>query len=132
VQPCHGAARGQDGFRLSLWGFDPDGDHYRLTREFSGRRITSHARGIDARDQGTGAAPHTAESFWRRTARWRKRSSLGGQWCAERSAGCRQADESRDPAQEAGAREPGQNFKITVRVHYSDGTDRDVTNLGSS
>ena len=24
---CHGAARGQDGFRLSLWGFDPEGDH---------------------------------------------------------------------------------------------------------
>ena len=21
---CHGAARGQDGFKLSLWGFDPD------------------------------------------------------------------------------------------------------------
>ena len=23
---CHGAARGKDGFRLSLFGFDPDGD----------------------------------------------------------------------------------------------------------
>ena len=36
---CHGAARGKDGFRLSLFGFDPDGDYFRLTREFSGRRI---------------------------------------------------------------------------------------------
>jgi hypothetical protein len=27
---CHGAARGKDGFRLSLFGFDPDGDHHRL------------------------------------------------------------------------------------------------------
>ena len=36
---CHGAARGKDGFRLSLFGFDPDGDHYRLTREMIGRRI---------------------------------------------------------------------------------------------
>ena len=35
---CHGAARGKDGFRLSLFGFDPDGDHYRLTREMPGRR----------------------------------------------------------------------------------------------
>jgi len=35
---CHGAARGKDGFRLSLFGFDPDGDHYRLTREINGRR----------------------------------------------------------------------------------------------
>ncbi len=37
---CHGAARGKDGFRLSLFGFDPDGDWYRLTREMSGRRIS--------------------------------------------------------------------------------------------
>ena len=36
---CHGAARGKDGFRLSLFGFDPDGDYYRLTREIGGRRI---------------------------------------------------------------------------------------------
>src|SRR5204862_4717507 len=36
---CHGAARGKDGFRLSLFGFDPDGDHYRLCRELNGRRI---------------------------------------------------------------------------------------------
>src|SRR5262249_22553723 len=39
VGGCHGAARGKDGFRLSLFGFDPDGDHYRLTRELNGRRI---------------------------------------------------------------------------------------------
>lgn len=36
---CHGAARGKDGFRLSLFGFDPAGDHHRLTRELPGRRI---------------------------------------------------------------------------------------------
>src|SRR3954462_14735562 len=39
VGGCHGAARGKDGFRLSLFCFDPDGDHYRLTRELNGRRI---------------------------------------------------------------------------------------------
>ncbi len=36
---CHGSARGKDGFRLSLFGFDPEGDYYRLTREQIGRRI---------------------------------------------------------------------------------------------
>ena len=36
---CHGSARGQDGFNLSLFGFDPQGDHYRLTKELAGRRI---------------------------------------------------------------------------------------------
>src|SRR5438477_550127 len=33
VGGCHGSSRGKDGFRLSLFGFDPDGDYYRLTRE---------------------------------------------------------------------------------------------------
>ena len=36
---CHGSARGQDGFHLSLYGFDPKGDHFRLTSEMAGRRI---------------------------------------------------------------------------------------------
>nr|WP_148080658.1 DUF1549 and DUF1553 domain-containing protein [Roseimaritima ulvae] len=36
---CHGAARGKDGFRLSLFGFDPDGDYHRVTREIGARRI---------------------------------------------------------------------------------------------
>ena len=36
---CHGSARGQDGFHLSLYGFDPKGDHFRLTTEMAGRRI---------------------------------------------------------------------------------------------
>src|SRR5690606_28574404 len=36
---CHGSSRGKDGFRLSLFGFDPAGDYFRLTREQAVRRI---------------------------------------------------------------------------------------------
>jgi hypothetical protein len=36
---CHGAARGKDGFHLSLFGYDPEGDYFRLTRQIVGRRI---------------------------------------------------------------------------------------------
>ncbi len=36
---CHGAARGKDGFRLSLFGYDPGGDYQRITREIGIRRI---------------------------------------------------------------------------------------------
>ncbi|MEO1615764.1 MAG: DUF1549 and DUF1553 domain-containing protein [Planctomycetota bacterium] len=36
---CHGAARGKDGFNLSLFGFDPKGDYDRITREIGFRRI---------------------------------------------------------------------------------------------
>ena len=43
---CHGSSRGKDGFRLSLFGFDPAGDHYRLTREQIGRRINLAPFGV--------------------------------------------------------------------------------------
>src|SRR5207248_2190371 len=36
---CHGKARGQNGFQLSLLGFDPDFDFSALTQEARGRRI---------------------------------------------------------------------------------------------
>ena len=35
---CHGAPSGKDGFRLSLWGHDPDFDFEQLTRNVSARR----------------------------------------------------------------------------------------------
>ena len=36
---CHGAVRGQNGFRLSLFGADPLADRERILREANGRRI---------------------------------------------------------------------------------------------
>ena len=36
---CHGAAAGKDGFHLSLFGYDPAGDYFRLTRQIVGRRV---------------------------------------------------------------------------------------------
>src|SRR5579859_2593127 len=57
---CHGAARGKDGFRLSLFGYDPDGDHFRLTRELSGRRLDlAVPQSSLAVEKSTGAVPHT-------------------------------------------------------------------------
>ncbi len=57
---CHGAARGKDGFRLSLFGFDPAGDYFRLTREVPGRRINL-ATPDDCllMAKATGAVPHS-------------------------------------------------------------------------
>src|SRR5436190_15221437 len=36
---CHGKGAGQNGFRLSLRGYDPERDFASLTREYAGRRI---------------------------------------------------------------------------------------------
>ncbi|MCE9608260.1 MAG: DUF1549 and DUF1553 domain-containing protein [Planctomycetia bacterium] len=38
--PCHGSQSGKAGFKLSLRGYDPEGDYTILTRQARGRRIT--------------------------------------------------------------------------------------------
>ncbi|MBK8270492.1 MAG: hypothetical protein IPK83_20225 [Planctomycetes bacterium] len=57
---CHGSARGQDGFHLSLFGYDPAGDYQTLTRELPGRRLNP---ALPAESllllKATGAVPHT-------------------------------------------------------------------------
>ena len=37
--PCHGKQRGQNGFQLSLFGFDPDFDYHSVATEDRGRRV---------------------------------------------------------------------------------------------
>src|SRR5205823_10151737 len=36
---CHGAAAGKNGFKLSLRGYDDEGDYRMLTRQVLGRRV---------------------------------------------------------------------------------------------
>ena len=36
---CHGKAEGQNGFKLSVFGFDPDGDYSAIVKEAHGRRL---------------------------------------------------------------------------------------------
>lgn len=40
---CHGTPSGKSGFRLSLWGSDPDLDYQQLTRDAFGRRTNAFA-----------------------------------------------------------------------------------------
>ena len=40
---CHGKAEGQNGFKLSVFGHDPEGDFRALTKESRGRRISPAA-----------------------------------------------------------------------------------------
>ena len=37
---CHGRADGQNGFHLSLFGYDPEGDHRSMTRDLGERRLS--------------------------------------------------------------------------------------------
>ena len=60
VGSCHGAARGKDGFRLSLFGFDPQADYHRLTREEAARRLNlAFPETSLLIEKAIGAVPHT-------------------------------------------------------------------------
>ena len=128
---CHGAARGKDGFRLSLFGYDPDGDHFRLARELSGRRLDlAVPQASLAVEKSTGAVPHTGG----------KRFDPASEMCQNLvgwiAANC-PADPPTVPVctaldiypKQAVLDGEGATQQVTVVASYSDGTDRDVTSL---
>ena len=128
---CHGAARGKDGFRLSLFGFDPDGDYMRITRELPGRRIDLAVPEASLLiEKSIGVVPHTGGK------RFERDSELCNTLVEWINAGC-----PKDPAEIAtcvgleiyprdGVLDgEGSQQAVTARAKYSDGTDRDVTSL---
>ena len=128
---CHGAARGKDGFNLSLFGFDPDGDYQRLTREQATRRINL-------------ALPHESLMLTKATG---KVAHTGGTRFKEDSDSYKTVVrwlESGAPSDPPTVATPvsvdiypkqmvlegeGATHQLTVRAKYSDGTDRDVTGI---
>ncbi|MDA1016519.1 MAG: DUF1549 domain-containing protein [Planctomycetota bacterium] len=128
---CHGAARGKDGFRLSLFGFDPDGDHYRLTREIPGRRINlAIPQDSLVIEKSVGRVPHTGGG------RFDADSELNQTLIRWLEAGA-PADQGEVPKVQSVEIYPqgavmdgeGTTQQLTVRAQYSDGTNRDVTSL---
>ena len=128
---CHGAARGKDGFRLSLFGFDADGDHFRITRELPGRRIDLAVPEASLLvEKAVGAVPHTGG---KRFALDSEECGLLVEWISN--------NVPQDPAdvpsctsldiypKQAVLDGEGETQRVTVRAGYSDGTVRDVTKL---
>jgi hypothetical protein len=129
---CHGAARGKDGFRISLFGFDPEGDHYRLTREMVGRRINlAIPSDSTLLEKAIGAVQHTGGK------RFEPSSELYRTIHSWIEAGAANDDVSKlskvvgvDLYPKAAVLDgKGSTQQMTVRARYSDGTDRDVTGL---
>ncbi|MAS95097.1 MAG: cell surface protein [Verrucomicrobiales bacterium] len=129
---CHGSARGQDGFMLSLFGYDPDGDHFRLTREMAGYRINLAIPEESLLvEKSIEAVPHTGGKLFEKGD-----SSYNAmvEWIKDGAKN----DDSKTVAkvtelylyppklvlEGAGAKQ-----QLTVRAKYSDGHDRDVTHL---
>ncbi len=128
---CHGAARGKDGFRLSLFGFDPDGDHYRISRELPGRRMNlALPEESLLMTKSVGSVPHTGgkrfgtdTEYYATMLRWLQ---AGGNNDVGEIPQVLSVELYPPAAVLDGADSTQQ---LTVRAKYSDGTDRDVTNL---
>ncbi|HKB40453.1 MAG TPA: DUF1549 domain-containing protein [Gemmataceae bacterium] len=128
---CHGAARGKDGFRLSLFGFDPEGDHYRLTREFNGRRINLALPAESLLlEKATGKVPHTGGERFKDTSEFHAAII---RWL-EAKAPLDPPDVAKPVSVDIYPKNAvldgkGATQQMVVRAKYSDGTERDVTGL---
>jgi hypothetical protein len=129
---CHGAARGKDGFRISLFGFDPEGDHFRLTREMIGRRVNLAVPSDSTLlEKATGAVQHPGGKRFEPTSELYR--TIHG-WI---EAGAPNDDVSKLPKvvgvdlypRSAVLDGQGATQQLTLRARYSDGSDRDVTSL---
>ncbi len=128
---CHGSSRGKDGFRLSLFGYDPDGDHFRLTREAIGRRINlALPEESLLLEKSLNRVPHTGgerfkvdSQFHRTLLAWLKAG-------APKDSGevAKVVRLEINPLQSV-LEGTGEAQQLNVRAFFSDGTDRDVTAL---
>jgi hypothetical protein len=126
--PCHGKAGGQNGFGLSLLGFDPEADYDGLTKEARGRRVfPAAAEQSLLLLKPVGAVPHAGgvrlerdSTAYRVLRRWIARGMPFG--------------DARDPVVDRIDVFPDRRTlprqgeqQLVVTAHYSDGTTEDVT-----
>ncbi|CAN5149214.1 DUF1549 and DUF1553 domain-containing protein [soil metagenome] len=129
---CHGKSEGQNGFRLSLLGFEPTDDYEYLVREARGRRLFPAAphHSLLLR-KASGELPHGGGSRvgrdswdYRAIVRWMEQGMPYG--------------EASDPTvvqisvfPESRIVNPGATQQLAVAAHYSDGSLRDITGIAS-
>jgi len=126
---CHGSSRGQDGFGLTLFGFDPRRDYQEIVYEMSGRRVN-----LARPDQSflllksMEEVPHTGGKLFDRNS---KSFATIKEWIEN--------GVPEDPAETATVvgidilpgslllEGKGAKHQLIVRARFSDGTDRDVS-----
>jgi len=130
---CHGAARGKDGFMISLFGYDPNGDYHRVTREIGMRRINlAVPQESLLLTKAVGQVPHSGGKlfgqdsvYYSMILEWLRNGAV-----ADATAPPKVASLDIFPPQAViEGRDSTQRF-IAI-AHYEDGTTRDVTNLSA-
>jgi hypothetical protein len=130
---CHGKAIGQNGFLLSLYGFDPAADYNALVHESRGRRVAPAApddslllrKASGGLAHGGGVRFTTDSPAYRLLRRWIEQ---GTPWGSESDP--QEVALEISPAQQvlSAAAKAGTALEpLQVVVRYSDGSTRDVT-----
>ncbi len=125
---CHGRGNGQNGFKLSLFGFDPEADYDALVGEGLGRRISWTAPQESLLlAKPTGQLPHGGgvrfaadSSAYQLIENWISQGSPWGTADAPKLTGIRV-----EPAEQVLADDGTQQLKVTAS--YADNSTRDVT-----
>src|SRR5438093_2841105 len=120
---CHGAAKGKNGFKLSLRGYDPEFDYQALINDLSGRRFNR----VDVDEslmllKPTAAVPHEGRQPLKPGSR---EYHILSQWITE---GTKFEDPARNRAQSIEVLPsdveldlPGRSQHLLVLAHYPDG-----------
>ena len=127
---CHGKADGQNGFKLSLFGFEPAEDYEALVNEARGRRLfpEAPAQSLLVR-KPTGAMPHgggkrldTGSPYYALLVRWIEQGAPN-----EQTPGRAVTRIEVVPGDRLLARGTSQHLRVLAR--HTDGTTNDVTGL---
>jgi hypothetical protein len=125
---CHGKASGQNGFKLSLLGFEPAEDYEHIVREARGRRVFPAApdqslllsKAINATPHGGGRKLDAKSDEYAILKKW---ISIGMPWGKDTDPKLVSIDVQ--PVQKMMSLKSEQPLKVTAT--YSDGYKRDVT-----
>lgn len=125
---CHGKASGQNGFKLSLFGFDPAFDYNAIVKEARGRRVFPAAPDDSLLlTKPTGRLPHGGGrrlapdgEAYQTLRRWIAQGTPVGAADAPTLTGIEVVPPRRVLGRAA-------RQQIAVRAHYRDGSVRDVT-----
>jgi hypothetical protein len=127
---CHGALAGKGGFKLSLRGYDPDADHFVLTRQAQARRVDGQRpeeslfllKATRTMPHGGGTRFDSESDYYR----------LLRDWVAAGAPGPTDADPTLERIEvypKAALLKPKDALRVVVRAAYSDGRVADVTRL---
>jgi hypothetical protein len=126
---CHGSAKGKNGFKLSLRGYDPEFDYQALVNDLSGRRF--NRVNVDESlmlSKPTGEVPHEGRQVIKPNSR---EYNLIRAWIAEGAAyekpAMGRANKIEILPAEVEMDLPGRTQQLLVIATYPDGSTRDVT-----